>query len=239
MVETAKLPSLVGGVRAQIDLPSSDPRVSLEFVTSVAVTALAALECLDIAVVLVGTELAILHVNRAAAAILQSGDGFRVAGSSLACIRVADTAKLRRLVECTINLRSHGRGETVNVGRNSGRRPYSVSASQVAAPATGPTHRYLTAIVYINDPEIARAASCAEMARLYGLTAAEARIAEALLDHDRLADVAATLGVSLATVRTLLQRAFEKTDTHRQADLVRLMLAHRVPAAPNGAAARD
>jgi DNA-binding CsgD family transcriptional regulator len=39
-------------------------------------------------------------------------------------------------------------------------------------------------------------------------------------------------------VRTLLQRAFDKTDTHRQAELVRLMLAHRLPAAPDGAAAR-
>jgi DNA-binding CsgD family transcriptional regulator len=27
-------------------------------------------------------------------------------------------------------------------------------------------------------------------------------------------------------VRTLLQRVFEKTDTHRQSELVRLMLAH-------------
>ena len=51
--------------------------------------------------------------------------------------------------------------------------------------------------------------------------------------------MAEKLGVSLATVRTLLQRAFEKTETHRQAELVRLMLAHRMPATPNGAAARD
>ena len=47
---------------------------------------------------------------------------------------------------------------------------------------------------------------------------------------------AASLGVGLATVRTLLRRAFDKTDTHRQAELVRLMLAHRLPAAPNGPA---
>ena len=65
---------------------------------------------------------------------------------------------------------------------------------------------------------------------IYGLTAAEAQTAGALLDHVPLADMAGKLGVSLATVRTLLQRAFDKTDTHSQAELVRLMLAHQLPA---------
>ena len=65
--------------------------------------------------------------------------------------------------------------------------------------------------------------------QIYGLTPAEARVAEAVLDCKRLADVALKLGVSLSTVRTLLQRAFDKTDTRRQADLVKLILAHKVP----------
>ena len=43
-------------------------------------------------------------------------------------------------------------------------------------------------------------------------------------------DVAENLGVTLSTVRTHLQRAFEKTDTRRQSELVRLLLAHRLPA---------
>jgi hypothetical protein len=51
----------------------------------------------------------------------------------------------------------------------------------------------------------------------------------ALLDADRLADVAENLGVTLSTVRTHLQRTFEKTDTRRQSELVRLLLAHRPP----------
>ncbi|HEX6013315.1 MAG TPA: helix-turn-helix transcriptional regulator [Geminicoccaceae bacterium] len=86
----------------------------------------------------------------------------------------------------------------------------------------------------VADPEAAAPAPGAPLRELYGLTGAEARVAAALLDHERLANVAAALRVSLATVRTLLQRAFEKTDTHRQADLVRLMLAHRSPALPTG-----
>ena len=68
----------------------------------------------------------------------------------------------------------------------------------------------------------------------YGLTPAETRTAAALLDHGHLAEVAAKLDISLATVRTLLQRTFDKTDTHSQAELVRLMLAHRLPTGPKG-----
>jgi DNA-binding CsgD family transcriptional regulator len=56
-------------------------------------------------------------------------------------------------------------------------------------------------------------------------------LAAALADADRLADVAHNLGVALSTVRTHLQRAFEKTATRRQSELVRLLLAHRLPPA--------
>ena len=52
------------------------------------------------------------------------------------------------------------------------------------------------------------------------------------LDADRLADVADNPGVTLSTVRTHLQRAFEKTDARRQSELARLLLAHRLPAGP-------
>jgi DNA-binding CsgD family transcriptional regulator len=84
-------------------------------------------------------------------------------------------------------------------------------------------------MVLVADPEAALPAPGEALRATYGLTAGEAGVAEALLRHERLADVAAALGVRLATVRTLLQRAFDKTDTHRQVDLVRLMLAHRLP----------
>ena len=91
------------------------------------------------------------------------------------------------------------------------------------------TSRLATAMVLVADPEAAPAAPGEALRASYGLTAAETRVAEALLEHERLAEVAASLGVSLSTVRTLLQRAFDKTGTHRQAELVRLMLAHQTP----------
>ena len=68
-------------------------------------------------------------------------------------------------------------------------------------------------------------ASNDEMLRaLYGLTAAEAVLTRLLVQGLPLAEAAAQLGVRVQTVRTRLKTIFEKTDTHRQAELVRLVL---------------
>jgi DNA-binding CsgD family transcriptional regulator len=59
-------------------------------------------------------------------------------------------------------------------------------------------------------------------ARLYKLTGAELRVLLALAQGLGAKDAAAMLGISEPTVRTHLQRIFSKTDTTRQADLLRL-----------------
>ena len=56
-----------------------------------------------------------------------------------------------------------------------------------------------------------------------GGTAAEPDPAVLFIDHS---EYLGGSGVSLATVRTHVQRAFDKTGTHRRADLVRLILAY-------------
>ncbi len=209
-------------------------RLRLNGAASLARDALAALDLVDQGVLLVDASAGVVHANRVAEAALGAGDGVGARHSALACDRPDDTATLRRLVGA-VSASPAATGGTLAVRRRSGRRPLSV----LVAPLRGEQPqldlgRRPTAIVLVADPEAKSASPAAILQRIYGLTAGEARVAEALLDHERLADLAATLGVSLATVRTLLQRAFDKTDTHRQADLVRLMMAHRRP--PEGAA---
>ena len=58
--------------------------------------------------------------------------------------------------------------------------------------------------------------------RLFGLTAAEARLAARLAMGDTLSEAAGALAVSRETARTHLQAIFAKTGTHRQAALVAL-----------------
>lgn len=59
--------------------------------------------------------------------------------------------------------------------------------------------------------------------RLFELTAAEASLGSALHRHGDLQQAAAALGITEGTARTRLQAVFEKTDTHRQVDLLRML----------------
>lgn len=62
------------------------------------------------------------------------------------------------------------------------------------------------------------------LTRIFKLTCAEARVL-ALLAEDRTpAEIGATLGVSVTTVRTHLQSLYQKTGSRRQPELVRLAL---------------
>lgn len=69
------------------------------------------------------------------------------------------------------------------------------------------------------------------LARAFELTPAELRVALATLRHDSVADVAESLGVADTTVKTHLSRIFSKTDTRRQADIVKLAAAFASPLA--------
>ena len=65
------------------------------------------------------------------------------------------------------------------------------------------------------------------MRRLYGLTMTEADVAVRIARGADLQEISDELSVSIATVRKHLQHVFDKTDTHRQAELVRLLLTLR------------
>lgn len=60
---------------------------------------------------------------------------------------------------------------------------------------------------------------------VYGLTRTEARLACELAHGTGIEDAAASLAMGVGTARTHLKQILQKTDTHRQAELVRLMLS--------------
>jgi DNA-binding CsgD family transcriptional regulator len=106
--------------------------------------------------------------------------------------------------------------------RPSGRQPFVVHALPMNRDddelSSGGT------LVVIVDPEREPPALASILQRLYRLTRAEATVAIEVLRGDGLQSVADKMSVSISTVRIHLQRAFDKTATHRQAELVRLLL---------------
>nr|WP_315595749.1 helix-turn-helix transcriptional regulator [uncultured Cupriavidus sp.] len=71
------------------------------------------------------------------------------------------------------------------------------------------------------------ASSAGSAARLAQLTSRENDLLDCIVQGRSLADSAEHLGIRKETARTYLKRIFAKTDTHRQAELVALMLAGR------------
>jgi DNA-binding CsgD family transcriptional regulator len=80
------------------------------------------------------------------------------------------------------------------------------------------------ALVVLVDPEQQPEPPTQLLRRVYGLTNAEADVALRVLRGDGLKPICEELSLSMATVKTHLQHIFDKTDTHRQAELVRLLL---------------
>ena len=93
--------------------------------------------------------------------------------------------------------------------------------------------------IYMLVPDRIPACTASALSDLYGLTRAEARVAQALLRTCNVGEVAATLGLSRNTVRTHLRNVWHKTGTGRATELVRRLASSvtaRVLCAPPGAA---
>lgn len=79
-------------------------------------------------------------------------------------------------------------------------------------------------LVLIQPLDARRVATAQQLMHLFGLSAAEARLARALAHGETLEYYVAAQGIHIATARCQLRSAFAKTATGRQAELVRLVL---------------
>ena len=79
--------------------------------------------------------------------------------------------------------------------------------------------------MFISDPEAAQQTNLECLAATFGLTPAESRLADHFTQGKSLTESAEALGITQETARVHLKRIFEKTYTHRQGELMRLLLS--------------
>lgn len=79
-------------------------------------------------------------------------------------------------------------------------------------------------IAYSREAPIGDERRAEALMQLYGLSRKEALLGVALANGQSLIDAARTVGLTIETARNYSKRIFAKTDTHGQADLVRLIL---------------
>jgi DNA-binding CsgD family transcriptional regulator len=186
---------------------------------------------LPFAVILVDERGRIVSQNQAATDLLAAGDGLTARHGCLRLAHPADQAVLDRLIRgaaATSDGQSAEGGGAMALRRPSMRRPLGVFvmpiprqrnafALDLGAPAPA-------ALVIVTDPETAPQAPAAGLQRLYGLTPAEVGLAQALAAGRSLHEYADAARVTCETARWRLKQVLAKTDTHRQAELVRLLL---------------
>lgn len=188
-----------------------------------------ALDCVDTAVFLVDADLRLLHANAAAAALLGPDTALRLQEGRLVQQDAGGALTLGRVVRAALDpgpCRIAAEPQSLCLARRC-RQPLLLTVAPFLPPSGLPWLQPC-AIVMARDPEGHRLSRRVLM-QLFGLTPAEAGVAQALAHGDAPEDIAAALGVSIHTVKTHLHRLFRKTGTRRQGELVALL--HGAPAA--------
>ena len=185
-------------------------------------------------VILLDRDRNITFCNESAKAILDHGDPVSARDGVLFC-RGADsdvelTMALRELASLQSDAHVLGKApeerRILRLRRAGGARDMVATLlalrSGIVAGATGPASR---ALLVIHEPGPVTEIEPGFLSSVFGFTPAEARVAARLTSGLPVDEIAAEFKVSIATVRTQLKSAFEKTGTKRQAGLVRLLLA--------------
>lgn len=190
------------------------------------------LDCLEVGVVLMDPVGRPYFMNRRAEALIAQQDGLLLNGGEMAAASTKETATMRELIAGAVRDPRSADGEpggSMTVSRPSHKRAYSVLVTPIRVSDLG----YAldlgaprpAAAMFVSDPEHRIAPDEDGIASHYGLTRAEAGILVGLANGQSLNEIADERQISKNTVRSHLQRIFDKTDTSRQAELVKLVLS--------------
>jgi DNA-binding CsgD family transcriptional regulator len=176
---------------------------------------LRALDHLDFGVMLLDADGQVLEMNRFARDLIDGGVGLRVHDGKPGAVD-------NRADGCINALLAGSRAEAVTT--------LTLAPPSVAAPVglaltamSWPTGN--GRLLFLTCPERAVDQRLRLLVERFGFTPVEVELARGLLQGFDLRRAGAAASLSYETSRWYLKQLFAKTDTHRQADLVRLLLA--------------
>jgi DNA-binding CsgD family transcriptional regulator len=176
------------------------------------------------AVFLLDNRKRIVFSNRPAEALQSSRDGIHFSAHRITLARKQDDSRLQSLIERALSPSGSLHVGTMRAQRTSGKRPFGIFVTRLStAYPTLALFRPAVCVV-VTDPEIRPILPIQRFQESFNLTEAEARLAVLLAEGEDLRQAADRLNISYGTARTRLAQIFEKTDTRRQTELVRLIL---------------
>ena len=176
--------------------------------------------------ILVDAASRVLFANREAESLMTLRGGLRLVNGILRAQSASDTARLHALIAaCAVQTSEPGGDGLLVLQRGPDRSPIMLSVLPLRSTASA----FLSmsrgvAIVCATDPDRTPDKPAARIRLRYGLTAAETAFALEILKGDGIQACADRLGISRATARTHLSHIFWKTNTRRQAELIRALI---------------
>jgi DNA-binding CsgD family transcriptional regulator len=181
------------------------------------------LDGLSAALFLLDAEGRIRHANASGEAMLRAGGVVEDHHGELAATDVQGGRGLEELIAAaTMGDNRTGAGLLLQAREGKQYITHILPLAEGARREAGSGHSAVAA-VFMRRAELELPHPVETLAKHYRLTAAEMRVLLAIVEGGGVAEVARTLGVSEATVKTHLQRIFGKTGAARQADLVKLV----------------
>ncbi|MBM3522221.1 MAG: hypothetical protein FJX57_04625 [Alphaproteobacteria bacterium] len=186
----------------------------------------AILDALGVAVILCTEAGKLTFMSTAARALLSRGDALQLQrqpnGSHVlvASDRQA-TSRLERAIAAAAA--SDGLGGAAGTSLALARAQHAVPLLLTIAPFAAAADQR-QALVVVGDPDAEDRDLAARLRSAYGLTPAETRLAVALTRGVCRKAYARSIGVKPSTVKTQITNLFAKTGTHRESDLVRVLM---------------
>jgi DNA-binding CsgD family transcriptional regulator/PAS domain-containing protein len=195
------------------------------------------LDWLGDGVALIAADGAVVHANEAFRDIVRHADGIRVRAGVIEFAAPKARDRLADAIEAMGQLRA-GQAQApacsdFSAPRTSGMPAYIISVRPLVDDRHDRrAHASAAAIVFVHDPVGGNAPTTRLLREMFGLTEAEAGLAQALCDGVSLGEYARSCAVSLNTVYTHLRRIKEKTGCKRMSELIRKLDDLRVSLRP-------
>ena len=197
-------------------------------------TALAeAINRLPMGVILIDSQGGQVLSNQTVEYITKLDDGFSLVDGVPRAQRQSDDQVLRGLIQDAIQAKSGGgslqEGNVMAVSRPSGKRAFPLMVAPLLSGLPDGALHDAVAVIFISDLEASSLQRGESLRALYSLTHAEIELVELLCDGLSLDEAAQRREVTMNTARSQLKQIFAKTNTSRQGELVRLVLAGIAP----------
>ncbi|WP_395397057.1 hypothetical protein WBP07_30805 [Novosphingobium sp. BL-8A] len=202
------------------------------------------LDLFDFGTFLLGMDGNIIFANVRALQLLELGNGLRRAGQSVTATDFDNAVRLQTAIQHLSHDRhgsAEGDGTPLILIKRTNARPLVAVVTRLSDAA--PVHGGAAIALYVLDPDIDAKPLATALCRAHGLTVSETELVMRLVRGLTIEAAARDMRIQPQTARAYLKQIFAKTDTHRQTDLVRMILrgvVHIRPfAAPPSNGGRD